>query len=69
MNGVFTQRQTICENRSGSDNLSITEFDIDNHDLEPEDLVFFRIHRPNDFVANDFESNVFVFGGELQWLD
>lgn len=69
LNGDFTQRMTVCENRSGSDNLSITEFDIDNHDLEPEDLVFFRIHRPNDFVANDFESNVFVFGGELQWLD
>ena len=69
LNGDFTQRMTVCENRSGSDNLSITQFDIDNHDLEPEDLVFFRIHRPNDFVANDFESNVFVFGGELQWLD
>jgi len=69
MNGDFTQRMTVCENRSGSDNLSITEFDIDNHDLEPEDLVFIRIHRPNDFVQDDFESNVFVFGGELQWLD
>ena len=69
MNGDFTQRMTVCENRSGSDNLSITEFDIDNHDLEPEDLVILRIHRPNDFVVNDFESNVFVFGGELQWLD
>ena len=69
LNGDFTQRMTVCENRSGSDNLSVTQFDIDNHDLEPEDLVFFRIHRPNDFVANDFESNVFVFGGELQWLD
>ena len=69
MNGDFTQRTTVCENRSGSDNLSITQFDIDTHDLEPEDLVFFRIHRPNDFVVNDFESNVFVFGGELQWLD
>ena len=69
MNGDFTQRMTVCENRSGSDNLSITEFDIDDHDLEPEDLVFIRIHRPNDFVQDDFESNVFVFGGELQWLD
>lgn len=69
MNGDFTQRMTVCENRSGSDNLSITTFDIDNHDLEPEDLVFFRIHRPNDFVQDDFESDVFVFGGELQWLD
>ncbi len=71
MNGNFTARQTVCENRSGSDNVSITEFITDSadHQLEPEDLVFLRIHRPNDFVAGDFESNVFVFGGELQWLN
>jgi len=71
MNSNFISRQTVCENRSGSDRVSITEFITDSvdHQLEPEDLVFLRIHRPNDFVANDFESNVFVFGGELQWLN
>ncbi len=71
MNGNFTSRQTVCENRSGSDQVSITEFITaeSSHQFEPEDLVFLRIHRPDDFVVNDFESNVFVFGGELQWLN
>jgi len=71
MNGNFTARQTICENRSGSDQLSIHEFitaEVD-HQFEPEDLVFLRIHRPDNFVPDDFESNVCVFGSELQWLN
>lgn len=71
MNGDFIARQTVCENRSGNDNLSVTEFITDavDHQFEPEDLVFLRIHRPNDFVVDDFESNVYVFGSELQWLN
>jgi len=71
MDGVFTARDTVCVNRSGTDNLSITEFTVEavDHEFSAEDLVIIRIHRPNDFVADDFESEVFVFGGELQWLN
>ena len=65
----FIARQTVCENRSGSDRLSINEFNVNvtSHQFAPEDLVFFRIVRPDNFVPNDFEGNVFVLGGELQW--
>jgi len=71
MDGVFTARDTVCVNRSGTDNLSITEFTVDavDHEFSAEDVVIIRIHRPDDFVVNDFESEVFVFGGELQWLN
>jgi len=71
LDGDFVARQTTCVNRSGSDQLSVTEFITDSvdHELEPEDLVFFRIHRPDNFVPNDYESDIFVFGGELQWLN
>jgi len=71
MDGVFTGRETVCVNRSGTDNLSITEFDVAavDHQFSAEDLVFLRIHRPDNFVPNDFESEVFVFGAELQWVN
>ena len=71
MDGDFTARDTVCVNRSGTDNLSVTEFTVEavDHEFDPEDLVFIRIHRPDDFVVNDFESEVFVFGGEIQWLN
>lgn len=70
LDGVFTGRETVCVNRSGTDNLSITEFDVAavDHQFSAEDLVFLRIHRPDNFVPNDFESEVFVFGAELQWV-
>ena len=71
MDGLFSARDTVCVNRSGTDNLSVTEFIVEeaDHQFSAEDLVFLRINRPNDFVVNDFESEVFVFGGELQWLN
>jgi len=71
MDGNFTARDTVCVNRSGTDNLSITEFTVEavDHEFNAEDLVFIRIHRPDNFVPNDFESEVFVFGGELQWIN
>ena len=71
MDGAFTARDTVCVNRSGTDKLSVTEFTVEevDHEFSAEDVVIIRIHRPDDFVVNDFESEVFVFGGELQWLN
>jgi hypothetical protein len=71
IDGTFIGRQTECINRSGMDNLSITEFTVTSaqHNFAAEDLVILRLHRPNDFVANDFEGAVTVFGGALEWLD
>jgi hypothetical protein len=71
MDDDFTGRQTICTNRNGIDQLTITEFTVTGmqHFFEPEDLAFLRLHRPNDFVQDDFESPVFLFGAELQYLD
>lgn len=67
----FIARDTQCVGRSGGDRLSVTEFTVlaSDHNFSPEDLVWHRIVRPNDFVPDDFESDVFVFGGELQWLN
>jgi len=71
MDGTFSARDTVCVNRSGNDQLSVTEFIVNatDHQFSPEDLVFHRIVRPDNFVAGDFESDIFVFGGELQWLN
>lgn len=71
LDGAFTARDTQCINRSGLDQLSITEFTVNatDHQFTAEDLVFLRIHRPNDFVVNDFEGDVYVLSGELQWLN
>ncbi len=68
---IFTARDTQCTNRSGTDKLSITEFTVleVNHQFASEDLVFLRMNRPNDFVPNDFEFDVYVLGGELQWIN
>lgn len=69
MDGNFTSFQTVCTNRSGVDQLTVTTFDITsvNHSFMEEDLVFFKIHRPDDFIPSDFEGDVFVFGSELNW--
>jgi hypothetical protein len=71
IDGTFSGRQTVCTDRSGMDNLSITEFTVTSaqHNFVAEDLVILRLHRPNDFVANDFEGAVTVFGGALEWID
>ncbi len=67
---TFSARETLCVNRSGLDQLSVTEFTIEetDHNFSPEDLVFIRIHRPNDFTPGDYESDVYVLGGSLEWL-
>ncbi len=71
IDGSFIARDTVCVNRSGLDQLSTTEFIVNatDHNLAAEDMVFLRIHRPNDFVVNDFESDVYVLGGSLEWLN
>lgn len=71
LDGVFKGRQTVCKDKSGTDKLTITKFVVPEttHTFENGDLVFFRIHRPNDFVPNDFEGNVYVLGSDLRWLD
>jgi len=71
VDGSFSGRQTVCRDRSGMDNLSITEFTVTSasHGFAAEDLVFIRLHRPNDFVASDYEGAVTVFGGALEWKD
>ncbi len=71
LDASFQARQTQCVGRSGADKLTVTNFLIDdvNHQFSPNDLVIFRIHRPNDFVPNDFEGNVFLIGGKLQWIN
>ena len=71
MDTTFSGRQTQCVNRSGLDNLSETTFTVPSstHNFNAEDHVWFRIHRPNDYVANDYEEDVFLFSGSLEWLD
>lgn len=69
MDGDFIAFETVCTNRGGIDQLSITEFIIEeiDHVFADGDLVFFKIVRPDDFVVNDFEGDVFLFGAELKW--
>jgi hypothetical protein len=68
---TFSSQETVCVNRSGLDQLSTTEWTIpaSTHGFAAEDLVFIKIHRPDDFVVNDFESDVYVLGGSLEWLN
>ena len=71
LEGTFIARQTVCVNRAGQDQLSITEWTVSSssHNFESGDLVMLRFHRADDFVADDFESNVFVLGGELKYVN
>ncbi len=71
MDGNFTSFQTVCTSRSGVDQLTITTFDVNStsHNFMMKDLVFFKIHRPDDFIVDDFEGDAFVFGSELNWLN
>jgi len=71
LDAAFTARDTVCINRSGLDQLSTTEWIVleTDHQFEAEDLVMIKIHRPDDFVINDYESDVYVLGGALEWID
>lgn len=66
---IISVHETVCTPRMGEDQLTITTFDINSttHDFEAEDYVVFRIVRPDDFVPDDFEGDVFLFGSELKW--
>ena len=69
MDGDFKAFQTVCTPRSGVDQLTLTTFPVTavSHEFMLGDLVFFKIHRPNDFVINDFYGEIFLFGSELKW--